>query len=723
MFVIEELWDICEKGATAEAVKALFHHPEFPEEINRFVNEDGWSPLMVAVYNGHKQVVEEFLNIQRKAILESRRLPLNLYYRSPSGLTAMDVAVNHKEIVSLLTDEDGRRKRLKTGAHKMGYHETNKSSFDYIANDADKRRYPMIGGNGGYFGGGVYFATTTQESSRKALHNGYGFKCRLAMGHIYYIQNYNELNTFRNEFCDGTNQYNTPTDVMQQRLLEKGYDSVWGHYDDDPKTPIDERILKTGDEYVVYSADQISIQMYYDIRCKVFLDVIDNRDIYSKSVHWEPLDRNNSLIPPTRPARYFSLKNVLKETPDKPWPINQVRHWLACKGIRVDLQTGDLVEFRTEDDNETVGKYVCIYQRFKTDEKWLLYAYTEEMQNITQDLIINDDSPSVYISKNSLSWIGLKTLPELLTHYLDVILAHPTLLMVQMTEKPDPNYPWDNWFPVLKDTVKYHYAIKNFFHNGAYLVRRGTEMYLFLDKNDELKLEKIEPSMSTERQLQIIASMYRPYKNVSFTLTMDAYVILEKQKYTFKKFFNLANMVSVFPTFQINTSKTSKHTLVIDNADMTDFIQFQDAIMYSHWMYKEDPIGSIPLFHKIGDTTDNGVIESTTETENYFYFKFYGEIQFLTTKKRDVLDWTHYLYSETWLKNMLTYCDVLKIKNIPKNGKKIPFKFQSNDLKLYSGVTNEPLMTPLEEMKRRLTYLIHKSNIHFPIQLSPREMT
>lgn len=202
-----------------------------------------------------------------EATQKSLRKPIDLNSMNKNGedVFLLASAAKNKEIQELLDIEHQRIKRLQEHASKIGYHDTSSESYDYILKDLKHGKFPMIGGSGGYFGGGIYFALSEKESFHKALSHGRGFKCELFMGNIYKISSLAEKDTFYNLYFNGTHHgawYKTPSDVIRMRLLTwhgKSYDSVWGHYDDNIAS-VNQRILPTGDEYVVFSADQVKVQ-------------------------------------------------------------------------------------------------------------------------------------------------------------------------------------------------------------------------------------------------------------------------------------------------------------------------------------------------------------------------------------------------------------------------------------------------------------------------------
>lgn len=186
---------------------------------------------------------------------------------------ALAKAAGNQGILPDIDVESQRAQRIRNSQPetiRLGYHDTSFSSYGFIQADLKKKRFPMIGGTGGYFGGGIYFAATQQQSTLKALNHGRGFECRLKMGNVYKIHSLAELEEFYQRYFNSKvdrSWYKTPSDVIRMRLLTnrgESYDSVWGQYDD-ALPSLNDRILPTGDEYVVYSADQVEIKDSFDV--------------------------------------------------------------------------------------------------------------------------------------------------------------------------------------------------------------------------------------------------------------------------------------------------------------------------------------------------------------------------------------------------------------------------------------------------------------------------
>jgi hypothetical protein len=303
-----KLLNACQEGNLRTVIHIMEEAEDTKLDLNELLNDPftnhQWTPLMVAAYYGHLNIV--YYLITNEASVSSHRYKIDIYWKSPSGATVFDIVnkantrtrggkddnpLTEEEkaakealtvkLIETITKEKQRRHRLDTMPTKIGFHETNGESFKFVISDVEKKKHPMIGGKGGYFGGGIYFAQTEQESSSKALHSGMGFKCELKMGKCYKISNQDELKFFYKTYCRKSNSgssdsdeeeeyyeidpYHIPIDIMQRRLIEDDIDSVWGHQDE-TIINVDDRILQTGDEYVVYSADQVIIEKYYFIR-------------------------------------------------------------------------------------------------------------------------------------------------------------------------------------------------------------------------------------------------------------------------------------------------------------------------------------------------------------------------------------------------------------------------------------------------------------------------
>lgn len=240
------------------------------------VDENGMTILMHLVKTPYSSFTVQFIQGHSMASRTAPRRRLNLNAMNKNGEDAYSLAVAFDNIYvsNVLDVEKHRQDRLKNNNIFVGYHATGIDAFKHIVKDKRAKKYPMIGGNGGYFGGGIYFATTQKDSTRKALSQGMGFECNLNMGEVLKISNSDELNEFLQTYSIQYNRYHTPTDVMAHRLLtlgDKPYDSVWGHYDNSISV-LKNRILRTGDEYVVYFADQVVINKTFIQRDEGWID-------------------------------------------------------------------------------------------------------------------------------------------------------------------------------------------------------------------------------------------------------------------------------------------------------------------------------------------------------------------------------------------------------------------------------------------------------------------
>jgi hypothetical protein len=410
MSLFEELYALCcEHSLEAEK--------QFEEKLRALegslLNElhpyDGWTLLMNASYCGNLPMVR--LLLYSAADLKNIRREIDIFKRSVSGQTAIDVCVN-EEVLQLLTGEKQRRMRLLSGEKKIGYHETSLESFSFILEDSKKGKYPMIGGNGGYFGGGVYFALSQAESSIKALHHDRGLKVILRMGHCFKIESFDELDAFRQEFC-GNAPYQTPVDVVQARLLEKGYDSVWGHHRLD--FPEDKRILKTGDELVVYSADQIRLKDYFAIVSPChFKNIYDRRDNI-----WIPYKPSQPIVstPLWRTASLYKLKM----TPDKEETCGDIS-WLR-NYLGTDFVSGDLIWYELPNDARVRCAVYFNYSAFEILVNIMeFYSYIHPSHPMT----FNEHNPyyrnpPLFLTLQLLDDLGLTTAQELYLHYKDVL--------------------------------------------------------------------------------------------------------------------------------------------------------------------------------------------------------------------------------------------------------------------------------------------------------------
>jgi hypothetical protein len=257
----ELIYKYCKDGEL-DQLNALLNakntDPNLEEKLNAQHPPHGWTPLMVAVANNRIEIVDYLLSQSRDALMSKSRRRIDIYKKSYAGGTAEDYAIN-EDIGNLLSGENERQDRLKNNATWEGFHETNRYAYEYINKDILENRYPMVGGHGGMFGGGIYFAFTPEGANHKSLNRMYGYKCDVRMGKIYKIDTKERYDEFLETYCKDSDTFNIPTDVMQKRLLENGYDSVHA------TTESIYYIKQTGGEFVVYSADQAKVKEAFQI--------------------------------------------------------------------------------------------------------------------------------------------------------------------------------------------------------------------------------------------------------------------------------------------------------------------------------------------------------------------------------------------------------------------------------------------------------------------------
>jgi hypothetical protein len=301
----------------------------------------------------------------------------------------------------------------------------------------------MIGGTGGYFGGGIYFAVNEKESNKKAMHHGAGFQCELKMGKFFKITTTEELESFRDVYCKG-NSYKIPVDIMRERLLRDGYDSVWGHQDTTIED-VSNRVLLTGDEFVVYSADQVSISHYYSVELEnptfnhnlypLFSYIKDNQPNIYKWVEYD-IAKGLQPISPTRKAHYYKLYpdiHSANKTPlDAPLSIQKIKNLLNSRNPENELQSGDIVDFSVKDEPLKCIK-ACLYIQYPNYEKWVPVLFGMNSPYLHLNVYILDDCKKfskMNTNKTVLYRHHLEDLPflkskdEILSHYQNVIQAN-----------------------------------------------------------------------------------------------------------------------------------------------------------------------------------------------------------------------------------------------------------------------------------------------------------
>jgi hypothetical protein len=442
---LEVVFELCQEFTVLAQYKLrdLLKKPG-NESILFSTNSSGWTPLMIAVFKENEPIVFEIFQTAGASIYSSR-LKYSLDHESKSGITLMELArgVKNEKLKKMISGEIERKKRLDDMPKKTGFHETDSKTFEFIKKDALLGRFPMIGGTGGYFGRGIYFAVSEQESTKKAMHHGAGFQCELKMGNCFKITTTEELESFRDVYCKG-NSYGTPTDVMRERLLRDDYDSVWGHQDTTIED-VSNRVLLTGDEFVVYSADQVSISHYYSVELEnptfnhnlypLFSYIKDNQPNIYKWVEYD-IAKGLQPIPPTRKARYYKLYpdiHSANKTPlDTPLSIQKMKNLLKSRNPENELQTGDIVDFSVKDEPLKCIK-ACLYIQYPNYEKWVPVLFGINSPYLYLNMYILDDCKKftkMNTTKTVLYRHHLENLPflkskdEILSHYQNLIQAN-----------------------------------------------------------------------------------------------------------------------------------------------------------------------------------------------------------------------------------------------------------------------------------------------------------
>jgi hypothetical protein len=513
VLISQRLFDICYSGKDLEAFKGILR--EDTKALFK-TNDSGWTVLMICAYNGHMDFVKEILETI-KATKEGLRLKYDIYHTTPSGLTALDLANQngHTKIADLLSGETERKMRLKQQPTEYGFHETSLEAFQFIIKDALAERHPMIGGISGYFGGGIYFAINQQESSRKTLSYGFGFKCLLLLGNCYKIHKQNELQEFYNLFH--TNPYShpshlfvldVPVDIMRVRLLEKGYDSVWGKntkdFYNDPFTS-----RRFGEEYVVYSADQIKIDTYYVADKNTFnislfnyyfmhqLQIPPLKTIETHHIEWGEISKpkdmlNLSLVKPTRKANYYKIQ--LPDTSQRlyaPWTIEKTREFLNIqKGSAEDFQSGDIIDFSQPLEISKCIK-MCFYIKYNAYEEWIPYIIRREPKYNYNCINVETKYKRVFISskiRNKLRF--LESTDDLYRHYSNLMIQpnHPNTFIVQYTDL-EKGTDWKDMLPLLKEPA-YKSQLETL-NTKASLAKDESNYYLMVQDPEDLDVFKL----------------------------------------------------------------------------------------------------------------------------------------------------------------------------------------------------------------------------------------
>lgn len=372
------LHDLCKLDKIDDLVKFLKDHPRIDLDET---DQNGYTPLMIAASVNNLQAVELLINIT-PILTNAIRKSINLYAMNNLGATALDLTTDDK-IRKLLSEEFNRKKRIEKSHIVEAYHETDSVSYRLIMTDVRANHYPMVGGKGGYFAGGIYFAKSKEESSRKALHHGRGFECKLRVGNVLKISSQIEYTEFINKYTN-KNPYGTPIDIIRARLLVDGYDSVWGYNDLSIANPI----LKTGDEYVVYSSDQVEIINRY-ITYPISFDAQ-----HKIQYLWNPVELKNHGV------RSSSHKHIIKYDPNVKAAYYKLTAFQNDKSVPVlssivkalkheysetfdKLKHGDIIYIKNN-----IVNYCCYYIEYFSKHFIILNINTDENNEITKSIRI-----------------------------------------------------------------------------------------------------------------------------------------------------------------------------------------------------------------------------------------------------------------------------------------------------------------------------------------------
>lgn len=526
-----------------------------PDDIRAMIDKDvsivdtedpstGMTPIMVASKSANYYALQMLLFKQDSSDPNKhgeiyQRFPIKAYKTNLEGLNAYELAGDYRT-KDFLKNYYERHYRFKDTTIEKGWHETGLESFNYIFNDHTKGLYPFFGGNGGYFGGGVYFALSQQESSIKALHHGYGFQCKIIMGTVYHISDQSELNKFIEIFCRNQNSYELPNDVMRWRLQyfgDKPYDSVWGHKGAPLPLvyppPLDNRILKTGDEIVAYYPDQISIVETY----------ITN--INNKNSPWIPQLKGFKLIPSTL------FDNILyKTSADSVGYLDYNNDGTLLRRLErnVDDQTDEIKIY------DTRNKYI---------EKEIIkvLTYEEQVRNYVTHFAFHPINPDIYVvvlnkkrirlytSDNETPFIVMKN------EFVNItsIHFHPTEpFLFAISYDKSIIYCWDLGGNLVKEYNLDQPLISQFIFN-----KKGT--YLASKNSSKIKIWKIEPlefTLIAEFNKGFMGGEYMSdmefYKENNLIINVGSYILI------WKDFINNTNVT--WDTTSVNSNKISKFT-------------------------------------------------------------------------------------------------------------------------------------------------------------------
>jgi hypothetical protein len=597
---IQEVFEICRKTVSTHIqVEKLIHLLKKPGNESLLLSTDsqGWTPLMTAVFHGHTEIVMKILNMNT-ALLENPRIRFNIYHKSASGATALDLAEasKHKQLIPLLKGEIARSQRLKKNPVFIGYHETSLDGYNFIIEDRERQRFPMIGGTGGYFGGGIYFAASEQESSAKALSHGIGFKCNLRMGNVYKINTYAELLKFYKRYIElgdeSVSSYSIPVDVMQERLLQDGYDSVWGHHDKTIHST--KRILKSGDEYIVFSADQVDIQNFYHVVKRSFNFTYIPK-LLKRPFNYplrDPLTSLNSIwhvmsplksniVPPKRHAKVFKINyETIPEPFSSPLSVQETRDLLnrqrAPNTPEIVFETGDIIDF-THPDDEYEGIRICVFVKYSHNESFIPYL-TSSVRSNKILLDIQEYTDLLFIHKHFLEQLTCFTPKSFEEHYTPLLEESKGYLIeeMQLSESHLVKY-----LPILKQP-KYHYYLQ-FLKDTVSLASDETNTYLVQTDSYNSNLLKpiallagrgIQPT--EEIQLKCLTTLLGD-RFYSMNFRLDIVIVFNCKKYRYNTKIEI-DLLKQFPSVVYPEYQTVPDIINLKDIDKTDYIKIDELL-------------------------------------------------------------------------------------------------------------------------------------------------
>ena len=229
----------------------------------------GMTPILYAALLGKKKLVMRFLRPTADRTKQDTpgigRAMVAYEHVSPDGFSLADIA----DAYGLYKTKEYLDNRKKWGQKVLpGFHQTDKNVAQLILQQVRSGFHGFLAGSGGMLGPGIYFATSIEDTSKKALSKGDVFECDVRMGNPLLVQSHNDIKELQNEIMEimgiGLKMKTNTTvimsaDVMYDWFSSRGYHSIYG------KQNPNQRFLQTGDEFVVFNPEQVIPKLLHNM--------------------------------------------------------------------------------------------------------------------------------------------------------------------------------------------------------------------------------------------------------------------------------------------------------------------------------------------------------------------------------------------------------------------------------------------------------------------------